>query len=95
MADLDKDTLVRLSFGLSRYDIFYAAREAVEQASKDGLAHREVRMVRPDEMYEKLAAFQPLASAEYKQLEDAVIERFKGDIDDLEASLGDLGEQEA
>ncbi|MGN0045758.1 MAG: ribonucleotide reductase subunit alpha [Eggerthellaceae bacterium] len=95
LADLDKDTLVRLSFGLSRYDIFYAAREAVEQAYKDGLAHREVRMVRPDEMYEKLAAFQPLASAEYKQLEDAVIERFKGDIDDLEASLGDLGEQEA
>ena len=40
-----------------------------------------------DNLFEKLAAYQPLESTEYRALEDAVVEDFRrgldGDLDDL------------
>ncbi|MEG0096691.1 MAG: ribonucleotide reductase subunit alpha [Raoultibacter sp.] len=78
--------LVRLSVNMSRYDIYMAAQEAVEQAYKESLTHRSYLPVSIENMFEKMAAYQPLESEEYRQLEDAVIEGFRaqiGTIDDL------------
>lgn len=84
---VDRDMLVRLSFSLSRYDMFYAAREAVEHAYKESMKAGQYVPVKAEDLYEKLAAFQPLSSAEYRQLEDAVVESFRDEIEALERSL--------
>ena len=79
--------LVKFTAGMPRFDIYMAAREAVEDAYKIGLMQRRYVPVTIDNLFEKLAAYQPLDSTEYRALEDAVVEDFRrsldGDLDDL------------
>ncbi|MGI6104844.1 MAG: ribonucleotide reductase subunit alpha [Raoultibacter sp.] len=77
------DTLVQFSARMSRFDIYMAAREAVEEAYKASLAAKKYVPVGAAELYEKIAAYQPLESHEYRQLENAVVESFSHDLDDL------------
>lgn len=82
---VNRDELVRLSAHMPRYDIYMAAREAIEEAYKQGLTHRRYQPVTRENLFDKLAAYQPLESAEYAELENAV-------VSDFAASLGDLDE---
>lgn len=89
---VDRAALVRLSAKLPRYDIYLAVREAIEEAYKDGLAMRRYVPVTAENLFEKLAAFQPLDSEEYRELEGAVIRDFRRDIDMIESMLGKMEE---
>lgn len=83
---ISKADLVRLSANMPRFDIYMAAREAIEEAYKLGLISRRYQPVTRDNLFDKLAAYQPLESDEYSELEDAVIDDFRidlGHIDDL------------
>lgn len=83
---INKADLVRLSANMPRFDIYMAAREAIEEAYKLGLMSRRYQPVTRDNLFDKLAAYQPLDSNEYSELENAVIDDFKIDllhIDDL------------
>lgn len=84
---VDQDTLVRYSAQMPRYDIYMAAREAVEEAYKASLAARRYVAVTSDNLFDKLAAYQPLDSAEYKALEEAVISDFRRDLEHLDDLL--------
>lgn len=87
MRSLCRDDLVRLSANLPRYDIYMAAREAVEEAYKLGLVARRYQPVTRENLFDKLAAYQPLDSEEYAQLESAVISDFSAELDNLEDLL--------
>ena len=66
--------------------MYMAAREAVEEAYKLGLVTRKYQPVTRDNIFDKLAAYQPLDSREYHELEEAVVRDFRRDlshIDDL------------
>lgn len=82
---VSRDELVRLSANLPRYDIYMAAREAIEEAYKQGLVERRYIPVSRENLFDKLAAYQPLDSAEYAELERLV-------VSDFSASLGDLND---
>ena len=84
MRTLNRVDLMRYSEGMARYDIYMAAREAVEEAYKAGLATRTYLPVSSQNIFEKLAAFQPLDSAAYQALEDKVVNDFQSDLDHLE-----------
>lgn len=84
---IDRELLVRFSARLSRFDIYMAAREAVEEAYKESLVARRYVPVAANNLFEKLAAYQPLDSDEYHALEDAVVSDFKQDLDRLEDLL--------
>ena len=90
--DIDRGDLLRYSEGLSRYDMYMAAREAVEDAYKLGLVQRSYVPVTPQNIFDKLAACQPLDSEQYRALEQAVVDEFRNDLDHLEDLLGDVGE---
>ena len=92
MRSIDRSALVRYSAGMSRFDIYMAAREAVEDAYKASLVARRYMPVTADNMFEKLAAYQPLDSDEYRQLEDAVIEDFRAQIDRIDDLLNGMGD---
>ncbi len=77
---INKAELVRLSAGMSRFDICMAVREAIEAAYKQGLSKRAYVEVTKENLFDKLAAYQPLESKEYKELEDAVVASFMSDI---------------
>ncbi|HJH75346.1 MAG: ribonucleotide reductase subunit alpha [Gordonibacter pamelaeae] len=79
--------LVRLSSGMPRYDIYMAAREAIEEAYKASLVARRYVPVTADNLFDKLAAYQPLDSDEYRALEDAVVRDFRRDLDHLDDLL--------
>ncbi len=86
IAGVDRDELVRLSAGLPRFDIYMAAREAIEEAYKAGLVARQYVSVSRENLFDKLAAYQPLDSNEYRELEEAVLKEFRdtlGDLNDL------------
>lgn len=84
---VEQADLVRLSSGMPRYDIYMAAREAIEDAYKASLVARQYVAVTADNLFEKLAAYQPLDSDEYRALEDAVIEDFRRELDNLDELL--------
>ena len=86
--DLDLKDLVRFSAGMARYDIYVAAREAVEEAYKTGLVQRGFVPVTAQNMFDKLASSQPFDSDEYRALEDKVVSDFVDGLDDLERLLG-------
>ena len=73
---LDMVELVRLSANMARYDIYMAAQEALEEAYKSSLVRGVYVPVSRDNMFDKLAAYQPLESPEYRQLEEAVVQGF-------------------
>lgn len=87
MRGVNLDDLVEFSAGMPRYDLYMAAREAIEDAYKTSLMHRNYVPVTTDNLFEKLAAYQPLDSKEYHALENAVVREFSrgldGSIDDL------------
>ena len=74
---VDRDQLVRFSQGMPRFDMHMAAREAIEEAYKDSLTKRRYIPVTTDNLFDKLAAYQPLDSPEYKALEQAVVDDFQ------------------
>ena len=84
MRSVDRAALVKCSAHLPRYDIYMAAREAIEEAYKEGLALRKYVPVTSENIFEKLAAYQPLDSDEYRELEDAVIRDFRRSIDEID-----------
>lgn len=84
---VNKAELVRLSANMARYDIYMAAREAIEEAYKQGLVSREFKPITRDNIFDKLAAYQPLESAEYSELEEAVIQDFQCDLDHIDDIL--------
>lgn len=84
---LNREELVRLSANMPRYDLYMAVREALEEAYKQGLVERRYQPVTRENLFDKLAAYQPLDSAEYAALENAVISDFAAGLDDLESLL--------
>jgi hypothetical protein len=64
-----------------------AARDAIEDAYKAGLSAKRYVPVTRDNIFDKLAAYQPLESAEYSELEEAVLKDFKRDLEDLDDLL--------
>ena len=88
LRDIDRNGLVRFSRGLARYDMYMAAREAVEDAYKIGLVRRAYQPVTPQNIFDKLAACQPLDSDVYHDLEQTVVDDFRNDLDHLEDLLG-------
>lgn len=89
---VDRDVLVKYSKGMPRYDMYMAAREAIEEAYKDSLMQRRYIPVTTDNLFDKLAAYQPLESAEYKALEQAVIDDFRRELDHLDDLLKGEGQ---
>lgn len=88
---INKAELVRLSANMPRFDIYMAARDAVEEAYKAGLSQKRYVPVTRDNVFDKLAAYQPLESEEYSQLEDAVLKDFRRDLESIDDLLS--GEQ--
>ncbi len=84
MRSVDRAALVKYSAHLPRYDIYMAAREAIDEAYKEGLALRRYVPVTSENIFEKLASCQPVESDEYHELEEAVIRDFRRTIDELE-----------
>ncbi len=91
MRMLDKGMLTKLSRGLARYDIHMTAREAIEEAYKLGLIQRMFVAVTPQNVYDKLAACHAVDSAEYKAIEDQIIEEFRQGLDSLEDLIDGTG----
>lgn len=79
-------TLVKNSANLGRYEIYMAVNDALDESYREDLNNGYYRPVRASRIFEKLAAYQPLDSEEYKTLEEAVVSDFRRDlahIDDL------------
>lgn len=87
---INRRDLVKYSANLARYDIYMAAREAIEEAYKIGLMTRHYHPVSRDNIFDKLAAYQPLDSSEYTELEDEVVRDFQSDLNHIDDLLGDL-----
>lgn len=85
---VNRDDLVRFTEGMSRYDMYMAAREAVEDAYKTGLVQRTYVPVTPQNLFDKIAACHPLDSDLYRGIEQAVVDDFRNDLDHLEDLLG-------
>ena len=84
---IDRASLVRYSAQMPRYDMYMAAREAIEEAYKASLVARRYLPVTADNLYDKLAAYQPLDSDEYRALEEAVVNDFRRELEHLEDLL--------
>lgn len=84
MRHVDAPSLVRYTEGMPRYDIYMAAREALEEAYRIGLASGRYFAVSQQLIMEKLANFQPLDSPQYHDLEEAVIYDFVRNLDEVE-----------
>lgn len=84
---LQNDDIVRLSANLSRFDIYMAAREAVDQAFKSSIEHRSYIPVTLDNLYNKLAAYQPLDSNEYLELEEQVVAILRQELESVDDLL--------
>ncbi|WP_251178802.1 ribonucleotide reductase subunit alpha [Adlercreutzia agrestimuris] len=92
MRGINEDDLVRYSANLARFDLYMAARDALEEAYKASLVSRSYIPVTRDNLFDKLAACQPLDSDEYKALEDAVLKDFSASLEHLEDILDGEGE---
>lgn len=77
-------TLVACSEEMPRFDIYMAAREAVEESYKNSLAAKEYCPLSTADVCEKLALYQPLDSQEYRTLEEHVIRSFRHELDTLD-----------
>lgn len=91
---INQEELVRYSAQMARYDLYMAAREAVEEVYKASLVARRYMPVTPHNIFEKLAAYQPLDSEEYHELEEAVVSSFRHELEGLEDMLEDKGKGE-
>lgn len=84
---INRSDLVRYSAGMPRFDIYMAAREAIEEAYKESLLARRYVPVTRENLFEKLAAYQPLESDEYHALEEAVLRNFRADLEHIDDLL--------
>lgn len=84
MRAIERDALVRYSQGMPRCDIYMAAQEAIDEAYRESLSGRAYKPVTEANLFEKLAAYHPLESDEYRMLEDMVVSSLRGQIDSLE-----------
>lgn len=84
---INRVDLVRLTANMPRFDIYMAVREAIESAYKQGLRARRYTPVTRDNLFDKLAAYQPLDSGEYGELQENVINDFKRELDDIDDLL--------
>ncbi len=91
LSNLRLRSLVEYSANLPRDDIYIAVREAIEEAYKQSLATRTYMPVTYDNLLEKLSAYQPLESEEYKHLEDEVAERLRSELDAFDSVDSLLG----
>lgn len=87
LRSINKTELVRLSANMPRFDIYMAARDAVEDAYKTGLSQKRYVPVTRDNLFDKLAAYQPLDSDEYTELEDAVLADFRLNLESIDTLL--------
>ena len=87
MSSLNRADLLRFSKGLPRYDIYMAARAAVEDAYKTGLVQRMFVPVTEENMFDKLAACHVVDSDEYRAIEETVARNFRDELDDIENLL--------
>lgn len=87
LRSINRADLVRFSANMPRFDIYMAVREAIEESYKFGLMTRRYCPITRENLFDKLAAYQPLESSEYKELEEEVIRDFRDDIDRLEDLL--------
>ncbi len=86
LSSMNVPTLVKNSAHMARYDIYMAVADALEEAYRSDLNRGGYHPVKASRLYEKLAAFQPLDSDEYKTLEDAIVSDFRHEL----ANLDDL-----
>lgn len=84
---INRADLVRYSAGMPRFDIYMAVREAIEEAYKESLLARRYVPVTRENLFEKLAAYQPLESDEYHALEEAVLRNFRADLEHIDDLL--------
>lgn len=84
---ISRSDLVSYSENLSRYDIWMASREAIEEAYKAGLSARRYFPVTRENILDKIAAYQPLDSKQYAALEDELIRDFQNDLDHIDDLL--------
>ena len=82
--------LVRYSVNMPRFDIYMAAREAIEEAYRESLFTRRYVPVTRDNIFDKLAAYQPLDSKEYHELEEQVVKDFRADLNHIDDLLSGL-----
>ena len=80
LSHMNLDDLVRLSDGMPRFDIESAAHEAIEEAYKQSLQQRRFVAVSAQNIFEKLANYQPLESEIYRDLEEKVLDDFRRDL---------------
>lgn len=84
---ISRSDLVNYSENLSRYDIWMASREAIEEAYKLGLSSRRYFPVTRENILDKIAAYQPLESKQYAALEDELVRDFQNDLDHIDDLL--------
>ena len=84
MSAMDRVELVRLSEGMPRCDIFAAAREAVSQAYRQSIDQRTYVPVDRGNLLNKIAAYQPLDSEEYRWIEESAVDDFRDEIERYE-----------
>ena len=85
---LNKKELVRLSRNMPRFDIYMAAREALEEAYKTGLAMGRYVPISRENILDKLACYHSFDSEEYRELEEELVSDFKTELEDLDDLLG-------
>lgn len=93
---IDREMLVSCSANLSRSEIYGAGLAAVEDAYREGVRSRAYVPVSRQNIYEKLAAYQPVDSPEYAKLEDAAVAELRRSIEDWseEDGRGDAPSEE-
>ena len=84
LRSINRADLVRYSANMPRFDIYLAVREAIEEAYKLGLMQRRYHPLTRENLFDKLAAYQPLDSSEYRELEDRILQDFRSDLSHIE-----------
>lgn len=79
--------LVKNSANMARYDIAMAVADTLDESYREDLERGRPRPVRPARLFEKLAAYQPLDSEEYKTLEEAILADFRSELADIDDIL--------
>lgn len=78
---LDRDELISYSKHMTRFDMYTAARHAVEQAYNQSVRKRTYIPVTKENLYEKIALYQPLDSKEYRALEESLVDSLRLELD--------------
>jgi hypothetical protein len=88
LSTLDRFELVRLSANMPRCDIECAAIEAVEEAFRQSMANRVYVPVSRMNAFDKIAAYQPMDSDEYREIEECLVECLQRDLESYDAQAG-------